>query len=208
MSRFGDLPDRTHRRLPPGVPKEPSPYFPPAKKADIPDGFKWVRDFKDEASDELLLKITDILFRIRHPFYQFPPFYHTIIDMLANVQVNAGATETVLTLTIPQKEMARIRFYGQDITPVPPAVLPGTQWAEVTWQFRVNGAPLRDYNHFLGQRGAVIWPAETTVILDGADVFDIIVTNNSAVNNYFAWASIRGWQWSQDMIHIEKEDSI
>ncbi|MFH1226843.1 MAG: hypothetical protein V1701_02930 [Planctomycetota bacterium] len=205
---FGDLPDKTHRMTSPGVPKQPSPYFPPEKIADIPESLRWLRDFKDEISEELYLKIkTDILFRIRQPFYQFPPFYHTIIDMFEHVQVNVGATATVLTLAVPQKEMARIRFYGQDITAVIPP-LPGTEWLEVEWQFRVNGAPLRDYNRFLGQRGAVVWPAETTVILDGADVFDIIVTNNSLVNNYFAWASIRGWQWSQDMLHISKEDSI
>lgn len=183
------------RSLPSGTPPVPSPFFPGKKETKLPPEQEWLRPFLKEMAIDMAAKTARMIRRSILPLYQFPPFKHTVIDMFEHALVNAGATEVVvLTLTIPQNIMARIRFYGQDITAVVPP-LPGTEWLDIEWTFRVNGAPLEYYDRFLGQRGAQIWPAETTIILDGADVFEIVATNTSA-NNYFCWALIRGWQWS------------
>lgn len=190
---FGEYIKPGIRSLPPGSPKPASPYLPPKPETKIPSGMEWVRDL----TDELIRKVFKRTMKVMTPYHYFPPFYHTPVDMLEPVQVNMGATETIIELTIPQGQMLRIKFYGQDITAVPPAVLPGTEWAEVVWTFSVNGVPLEHYDAFLGQRGAVIWPAETTIVLDGSDVFRVTAENTSAANNYFVWASIRGWQWSK-----------
>jgi len=199
MPQFGEYikPDIRHHN--PGMPKPVSPNLPPRRgEAKLPDNLNWLRPFVEEMKDQLINRVFKRVMKVFMPYYYFPPFYHVPVDMLERVQVNAGGTMTILRLVVPQDQMARIKFYGQDITAIPPAILPGTQWREVAWTFRVNGAPLAYYGNFLGQRGILnLAPAETTIVLDGTDVFEILATNNSAANNYFVWASLSGWQWSK-----------
>ena len=199
MPQFGEYfkPEILHNN--PGTVKPVSPYVPPAVgKAQLPDNLNWLRPFCEEMKDQLINRVFKRVMKVFMPYYYFPPFYHVPVDMYERVLVPAGAVnQMILHLPIPQDQMARIKFYGQDITAVPPFVLPGTEWQEVTWTFSVNGAPLNYYSNFLGQRGVLnLAPAETTIVLDGSDVFSISVTNTS-VNDYFIWASIQGWQWSK-----------
>lgn len=191
----------------PGMPKPASPFLYPPDKANLPPEWMWLRDFYNELSSDFLKRFHRMVAKCLLPFYQFPPFYHTVIDQLANIQVNVGATQTILTLTVPQDEMARIRFYTQDITAVV-APLPGTEWNEVFWSFLVNGVPLEDYDNFQFQRSILGIPAETTIILDGADIFTITARNTSAVNAYFCWAGIRGWRWSKLTTQLPDQDIL
>jgi hypothetical protein len=194
MGKFGEYIQPDIRHNSPGQPQKLTPYVPPKVPVKLPKELDWVPG----ASDAILEKIVGLKIKIVEPYHYFPPFYHTPIDMLEHVQLAAGAVGTVISLRIPQDSMARIRFYGQDITPVV-APLPGTEWLEVEWTFRVNGAPLNYYDRFLGQRGALIWPAETTIVLDGSDLFEVVARNTAAATAYYCWASIRGWQWSKSV---------
>lgn len=190
-----------------GPARQSSPFLAPPVQANIPENLEWMRKFYKELSEDMIKRLSRMIRKTMQPLYQFPPFYHIVIDRLDMAQVNIGQTGTILTLTIPQNEYARIRFYGQDITPVV-APLPGTEWNEVNWSFNVNGVPLEDYDNFIYQRGAQLFPAETTIILDGADVFTITATNNSITDNYFLWAFIRGWRWSKLTTDRPDEDLL
>lgn len=192
--------------MPPGQEKPGSPFLTPPKKANLPPDKQWIRDYYDEISSDMIRRVSRLINKTMQPAYQFPPFYHTPIDMLNMVQVNAGGNQgTILTLTIPHAEKARIKLYWQDITPVV-APLPGTQWNDVVWSFSVNGNPLEFYQNFRYQRGTPMSPAETTIILEGSQTFTITGTNNNAAgNNFFLWAAIKGWRWSPTVQLIDED---
>jgi len=211
-SKLGALPEDASFVLdnPHGVPPVPSPFFPVRSAAKLPPELDWLHNFKQEIIDDALKSFSRRVYKTRAPHWIEPPFQHTVIDRQVRVNVPALAVNAViLQLVVSQDDMARIRFYAQDIAPVPPAVLPVTAWQDVVWTFRVNGTPLTDYNLFTGQRGVLgLGPAETTIVLDGSDLFEIIVTNNNAANAFWITAAIRGWNWSTLSTQMPKEDIL
>lgn len=210
-NKLGELPDdaRGSLHLPSGIPKNLSPYFGDPPHANIPPGLEWIRDLGQEIQADLLEKFGAMMLKARPPHHIEPPFHHTDIDRMNFVQVNAGVQNAVvLNLTVPQGEMARLSFYGQDITAVV-APLPGTEWADVLWTFRVNGTALDDFNAFAGQKGVIgLSPAVTTIVLEDSDLFEIVASNNNPAINYNVWALIRGWQWSTLSTDLPKEDIL
>lgn len=210
--RMGELPKDAaelvlHQQS--GTPSVPSPFFKGKTSASLPPEFEWLRDFKNELVESAVDAAARRVYKTRPPHWIEPPFDHTVIDRQARVNVPGGALPAVaiLTLTIAHNEMARIKFYTQDINPVPPAVLPATAWQDVVWTFRVNGTPLPDYNIFTGQRGVAPWPAETTIILNDSDTFEIMAANNNAAALWIT-AGIRGWKWSTLSTAMPKEDIL
>jgi len=210
MKGMGELPKDASYVLdmPHGVPSVPSPFFKGRTVAALPTELEWLREFKKELVEESVSAAARQVYKNRPPHWIEPPFDHTVIDRQLRVAAPGGGVATIiLTLNIAHNEMARIKFYTQDIFPVPPAVLPATAWQDVLWTFRVNGTPLPDYNIFAGQRGVSPWPAETTIIINDSDTFEIVVANNNAAA-FWITAGIRGWRWSTLSTQMPKEDIL
>lgn len=209
--KLGELPKDASYVLdhPHGVPPVPSPFFPCKTVAKLPADSEWLHDFKKELLSDAVSALAKRVYKTRAPHWIEPPFHHTVIDRQLRVNVPAlGVNVVILTLTVAQDDMARIKFYAQDIAPVVPP-LPATAWQDVVWTFRVNGTPLTDYNLFTGQRGIPgLGPAETTIVLDGSDLFEIVATNNNAANAFWITACIRGWNWSTLSTKMPREDIL
>ncbi len=178
-----------------------SPYFGKDKAPEIPDGCKWV----DGLMERFFAQLRRTTLKATQPFWQYPPFEHTDIDMQARVTIAVGATQTLVTFTVPQHQYAVVRMYGQDIEATPPGVTPGTCWNDIAWTFKVGGFPLQYFDAFTGERGSLINMRQSAIVVKGPETFLISAKNNGAIS-YDVTASIIGHQYSLLSSPAPKED--
>jgi hypothetical protein len=82
-----------------------------------------------------------------------------------------GIYVTALTYTVPEGRAARIQKYGVNV--IDPAY---TYNGSILWQFVINGQPMPDgMADWAQQRGSVVSPRDTFIILKERDVITLQV---------------------------------
>jgi hypothetical protein len=128
------------------------------------------------------------------PAHLSPIVWSEPVDLSARVSVPAavGVYTSAITFTVPEGRYARLKYYGVNV--IDPAY---TYNGSLLWRFIVNGNPLGDGMSDWGiQRGSVIQPRETYIILKQEDVLGFQVRRAVAAGAaQDVDMSITGWTW-------------
>lgn len=120
------------------------------------------------------------------PYYHLPPYRARFVDGVDRRVLNAGATENILTATIPFSN-AVLRWFGNDIEET-------AGWGNVTWQIQINGVPWDPWSSITRQLGTISLPTPIFINLVERDVLRVNI-NNSGGANYTVLTRLKGWYW-------------
>lgn len=128
------------------------------------------------------------------PAHLSPTVWSDPIDLSARITVPAavGVYAPAITFTVPDGRYSRIKYYGVNV--LDPAY---TYNGSILWRFTINGIPIGDGMSDWGiQRGSIIQPRETYIIVKQADVIRFEVRRAVlALAAQDVDMSITGWTW-------------
>jgi hypothetical protein len=128
------------------------------------------------------------MFRTQKPGWIDPPATSEPEDRVseAGVALSNGTPVTVLSYQVPDVHYAVFRTFGH-------ALDAASQWGVVSWVIQVNKRPVRTYNGFLQQRGAINAPTFLAKPIICGPKALVEVTATGGVTAVNAFARLVGW---------------
>ena len=122
-------------------------------------------------------------FLVKNPNWIEPPITAEMADLVSEVGIalSNGSAVSVLSYTVPDRCVAAFQTFGHALS-VP------AQWGTVTWTIQVNKKPVRTYQGFILQRGAIDQPTKfpKPITLKGKDVIEVTATGGATAVNAYA----------------------
>jgi len=147
--------------------------------------------------DRLMASIINFIRRtnitVSPPAHIKPTVWSTAVDLSArlNLAGGVGPYQTVVSFTAEPGRWARIHGFGVEVQD---AAFPYD--GSILWRLRKNGRPLGDGLSDWGiQRGSVVIPRETFIILEEDDTVDFQVRRAVAGAAVDVDMALTGWTW-------------
>lgn len=151
--------------------------------------------------DRLVSKILNVIRRtnitVSPPAHIAPTYWTQPIDLSARVNVAAavGAYATAITYTVPEGYGGRIDGYGVTVQDAA-----YNYNGSLLWRLQINGRDIENLTDWGEQRGSVVIPRETVIILQEQDTIRLQVRRAvGAAGAQDVDHALKGWIWRKRM---------